>query len=190
MLSTAQQPGQTPPNPDFFAQAEEDMRAKALSIRCVNNLKQIGLAARIWANDNSDILPPNWLSMSNELSTPKILICPADSARAAAIDWVSFSAANVSYEYLNPNGSEEEPQVVLARCPIHNHVCLSDGSVQQLGKNRRITRNPNDGKYYVIDPTQPPANQGANFKLNEEMLRRYGLIPTNAAAPATSGSYE
>jgi len=67
---------------------------------CINNLKQIGLAYRIWAGDNNDKYPMEvsvanggtmelmntpdaWKTfqvMSNELSTPKVIYCPADSA--------------------------------------------------------------------------------------------------------------
>src|SRR6185295_17548483 len=102
LLAAAQQPAQPRANEDFLAQSDAEQRAKAQSIACINNLKQIGLAARVWATDNNDILPPNWLCQSNELSTPKILVCPADAARTAAPNWASFSAANVSYEFLNP----------------------------------------------------------------------------------------
>lgn len=131
---------------DFFSRTD-DQKEKAMSIMCINNLKQIGLAARIWANDNNDVLPPDFLSMTNELSTPKVLVCPADTGRSAAPDWRQFSAANLSYEYLNPSGSETDPQAVLARCRVHNHVCLSDGSVQQIGKTRALVQR--DGKYYI-----------------------------------------
>jgi competence protein ComGC len=80
-------------------------------IRCLNNLKQIGLAFRIWALDNNDKFPmeisvtnggameiantgtvfPVFQVMSNELSTPKILLCPAedDPERVAATTFQS-----------------------------------------------------------------------------------------------------
>jgi len=76
-------------------------KAKAQRIKCVNNLKQIGLAFRIFSTDSGGSFPwsidtnnggtsdASWLNdnhtyrhflaISNELSTPKILYCPSDS---------------------------------------------------------------------------------------------------------------
>jgi competence protein ComGC len=97
------------------------LRATARSSRigCVNNLKQVGLAARVFANDNEDEFPwristnsggsreyqsvPNsafrhFQVMSNELSTPKIIICPQDRERSPATNWIfNFDNRNVSY---------------------------------------------------------------------------------------------
>jgi len=83
-------------------------KSKAQRISCVNNLKQIGLAFRTWGIDNDDQTPMRlsvadggyadyigqrtvtasqatskgvfgvFLVMSNELSTPKILMCPSE----------------------------------------------------------------------------------------------------------------
>src|SRR5690349_8253126 len=75
--------------------------ASPCRINCTNNLKQIGLAFRTWALDNNDQFPfqvsatnggtmeltgsgiasVHFQVMSNELSTPKILLCPADIGR-------------------------------------------------------------------------------------------------------------
>lgn len=81
-------------------------KRKAQKISCVNNLKQVGLAFRIWEGDNGDrypmavaaaqggasdymahanvnptIMNPGmaFMVMSNELSTTKILYCPSDN---------------------------------------------------------------------------------------------------------------
>jgi prepilin-type N-terminal cleavage/methylation domain-containing protein len=89
-------------------------KRKAQRINCVNNLKQVSLAFRIWEGDNGDKYPMAvlsaqgggsdkindagnttaitygsevtnvFLAMTNELSTPKILYCPSDSGHPNA----------------------------------------------------------------------------------------------------------
>ena len=119
---------------DFFAQAEAEARAEADTIVCINNMKQIGLAGRIWAGDNNNIYPPDFLNMTNELSNPVILKCPADKSRKTP-DWADVAAGRISYQMVSPGVNDENPFVVFARCPIHGIVTLVDGSVQRLGTN-------------------------------------------------------
>jgi type II secretory pathway pseudopilin PulG len=91
-------------------------KGKAQRINCVNNLKQCGLAFRIWEGDQSDRYPMgvstnqggtkeldtgantfrHFQVMSNELSTPRILICPSDT-RMAADNFIRLKNQNVSY---------------------------------------------------------------------------------------------
>jgi prepilin-type N-terminal cleavage/methylation domain-containing protein len=143
----------TPAEAEGLAAAKE----KAMSIRCVNNLKQMGLAVRIWAIDNGGVFPPNVLCMSNELSTPLILVCPADTGRQSAKDWASYTSANWSYEYLAPSAPETEPSRVMFRCPIHRHVGLCDGSVQMGVANKHPERLvQRDGKLYFDDGQTSP----------------------------------
>jgi prepilin-type N-terminal cleavage/methylation domain-containing protein len=88
-------------------------KRKAQRINCVSNIKQIGVAFRLWEGDNNDRYPmavqtqyggakdricysgmsgaPNpynlntvFVVMSNECSTPKILYCPADNGLGSA----------------------------------------------------------------------------------------------------------
>ena len=153
-------------------------KTKATQINCVNNLKQCGLAFRIWEGDNGDKMPMDvpvakggtkecdtgaetfrhFQVMSNELSTPKILACPADT-RTAADNFTRLKNQNVRYfvgleaNDMNPQmfldgdrniTGESEPQNgILKFVPggpaswttaIHNNqgnVGLADGSVQQ-----------------------------------------------------------
>src|SRR6185369_5740943 len=89
-------------------------KAKAQRIKCVNNLKNVGLAFRIFSTDNGDRFPqqistndggsseyavttgagaqPNLIwyhfaTLSNELSTPKIITCPSDGKVTEANAW-------------------------------------------------------------------------------------------------------
>ena len=82
-------------------------KAKAQRISCVNNLKQVGIATRIYATDNQDRFPwqvpadeggsaeyiatketlnffRHWQALSNELSNPKVVRCPRDGNRRQA----------------------------------------------------------------------------------------------------------
>ena len=107
-------------------------KAKAMRIHCVSNLKQIGLGARMYSGDNKEVFPPDFLSMSNELNSPKILVCPADTKHIAVGTWAEFNPnQNLTYEYLKPgiSGTIALTEVIF-RCPIHNNVGLGDGSVQ------------------------------------------------------------
>jgi prepilin-type processing-associated H-X9-DG protein len=109
-------------------------KQKSSRINCVNNLKQIGLAFRLWEGDNNDKFPMQfavtnsdmmkligggnayvlWQSMSNQLSIPKILHCPADSEHIAATNFlIGFSDANISY-FFGLDASENNPQALLA----------------------------------------------------------------------------
>lgn len=90
---------------------------KGSRINCVNNLKQIGLCFRIWAEDNNGLYPMHvsvsnggalepaatgntvaiFQVMCNELSTPKLLICPDDLQHRFATNFTAFSGSNISY---------------------------------------------------------------------------------------------
>ncbi len=128
------------------AQREEDpfdaAQKKAQRIKCISNIKQIGLAARLWSNDHDDApLPTDFVTMREELNSPKVLICPGDTKRSAVIQWSDFGPSNVSYEMISPGVSEREPAVVYVRCPIHNNVGLADGSAHMLGADAKLVEN-------------------------------------------------
>jgi hypothetical protein len=107
------------------------LKQEAQSIACINNMKQIGLAARLYANDHNNVFPPDFVSMKNELNTPKILFCPGSPGGVQASDWAQLNPAAITYQLLNANGNVNEPQKILTVCPVHNHVGLSDGSVHR-----------------------------------------------------------
>jgi type II secretory pathway pseudopilin PulG len=95
-------------------------KSRAQRISAVNNLKQIGLAARIFASDNQGQLPLNFEQMRNELGTDKILIDPESGER---------------FVYLGAGRKEEDAGDVIAYSPVDRNgraVLFGDGSVAQM----------------------------------------------------------
>lgn len=109
----------------------QELKDEAYSVRCINNLKQLALAARIWANDHNDTFPPDYLTMKEEISSPKVLFCPAETSIVPVSEWQALNPSSITYRYLNAGGSGLEFQKVLLTCPLHKHEALSDGSVQR-----------------------------------------------------------
>jgi hypothetical protein len=117
-----------------------EAKHRAMSIRCVNNLKQLGLAVRIYATDFNDDWPSDLKSILPYANPSKILRCPEDDSRpdVSIEDLKSQTVEQVasysSYQFLAPGPGklESDPNRVLFRCPIHGHVTLCDGSVQQI----------------------------------------------------------
>lgn len=99
-------------------------KKKAVAINCRNNLKSIGLSARIWATDHGGVLPDSKDSLKSNLPGKRAPCCPVDGM--------------TEYHLLSPGATEADPTVVYAHCPHHALVLLTDGSVQALGKLRLV----------------------------------------------------
>ena len=150
--------------PAMLLPALSRAKSGAERISCANNMKQIGLSFRVWAIDHNGNFPFNVITnnggtlelclpgsdgfdrnaafhfqvMSNELSTPKILVCPADTKKQPALDFRRLQPENVSYQvFSGTNVTEVYPGQVLAVCLIHNNVLLCDGSVHTVTNARR-----------------------------------------------------
>lgn len=99
----------------------------AEAVNCGNQMHSILLvASMIWPDEHDGHLPSDFLSMSNELATTKILVCPADHTRQAAASWSSFSAKHCSYEIVTPGLRKTDTNSVFLRCRIHGYSGFAD----------------------------------------------------------------
>jgi len=106
-------------------------RMTSARVGCVNRLKNIGLAYRIFATDHDDRFPfqistnesgtlgldivKQFQRLSNELSTPKILV-DHERARvklAPAGSWAELGRSNISY-FVGVSAAETNPAAILA----------------------------------------------------------------------------
>jgi hypothetical protein len=108
----------------------------AESVGCGNYMASIGCGAMTWAVDDDGHLPSDFRSMSNELATTRVLVCPDDHQRIPAKDWSSLDQTNCSYEIVAPGLSVNDTTNVYFRCKLHGHLGYADGTVFD-GKRRR-----------------------------------------------------
>jgi prepilin-type N-terminal cleavage/methylation domain-containing protein/prepilin-type processing-associated H-X9-DG protein len=171
-------------------------RPQAQRISCANNLKRVGLALRSWAAANGGYMPMNvpgsqggaaenvgsrsltasqttsrgvckmFLCLSNELTTPRMLFCPAEYENGYRLAATTFSGVgsptnvpytndlNVGY-FVGVDASETNPRMLLTG--DHN-----------LGGNANpptaaFLAAPNTGTPFVSLGTNFNANQGPAF---------------------------
>ncbi|HEV7927257.1 MAG TPA: hypothetical protein VGR14_18025 [Verrucomicrobiae bacterium] len=120
----------------FLVPALQRFSQKSKRIDCVSNLMEIGLAYRLWSNDNGDRFPAfapltnggwsnllsganastyvwrNYATMSNEMGqAPQILVCPTDE-RQRATSFSNLSNINISY-FVGAGADHTFPQSIL-----------------------------------------------------------------------------
>ena len=149
-------------------------KRKAQRISSVNNLKQVGIAARLFAGDNGDRLPLSFEEMTNELGTDKITYDTETGLR---------------YTYLGggmPEGSLK-PDSVLAYSPIvngHCNVLFADGSVEQMTANR-FAELSQRGLVQLATPQEIAAQQQRAAIASSQFANQ----PNAAAAASPAGAH-
>ena len=149
-------------------------KARAQRIKCVGNLKQVGLAFRIFSSEHDNLLPYDtpdlylygrqnnpagnhgsnpiiyqnqavrtWMIfqvMSNELASPKVLVCPADVTRinneadhfrqdaSQATPYDTFGNQATSY-FIGVRATETRPQAVISGDRNVSQTADEDGDV-------------------------------------------------------------
>jgi prepilin-type processing-associated H-X9-DG protein len=180
-------------------------KRKSSRINCTGNLKQVGVAFRLWEGDNDDKYPMQvlltnseplklvtsgnayllWQTMSNELGTPKILHCPNDQQRTNALSFSQgFSDANISY-FFSLDAAETYPQMIMTGDDnlAVNGVRVKPG-ILNLSINSPVTwtkeRHKSNGNIGMADGS---AMQVTIAGLRTAIAASTNGVPTNAIPP-------
>jgi len=115
------------------------LKRHAELMSCSNQMHAVLFsAALLWPDEHGGRLPSDFLSMSNELGTPKILVCPGDPLHQPATSWASFTTNNCSYEILAPGLPKSDTNTIFMRCSIHGYVGYADDRL--LDASGRLVR--------------------------------------------------
>ena len=87
----------------------------------------------MWAGEHEGYFPTNFVVMSNEVVTPKILCCIPERRVAS---WSEFKPFNTTYEMVTPGIHATNINTVFVRCSVHGHLGYPNMTVFD-GKRRR-----------------------------------------------------
>ena len=192
----------------IFLPALAAAKKKPIKITCVNNLTQIGLAFRIWSVYNGGKYPMEvsvtnggamelaalsnaaaiFQVISNELYTPKVLICPSDTKRRYATNFSgALSTNNISY-FVGLDANTNSPKTFLSG--DRNIVIL--GGIIKNGVIEITTKNPvgwsselhgGFGNIAFPDGTvHRTESRGTSWNLRD-LIRKTGLATNRLAIP-------
>lgn len=187
-------------------------RMKAPRIKCSSNLKQIALAFKMYAGDHNELFPwesadgqiPSqqsqkvWqymLTSSNELSSPKILMCPGDVARMSNIA-SDFSAgpdslanpakqdAAISY-FLGLSASSSKPNAFLAG---DRNLAMNDTGRLYSSRGVSLYELP-VGSVWNIQPDQAHHDNAGNYALADGSVQQASTDRLQEALRLARDSY-
>ncbi len=183
-------------------------RAGSSRIKCVNNLKNVGLALRIFSTDNNGAWPwqvstndggskeflqdpslawPHFQALSNELSTPRIARCPND---LTGIQPATFRDAtnNSAFSYfLGLDASEELPGSIIGGDsnleldgrPLRSELVTLRTNAQIRFDNTRVNKQQGDPWHATPDTGNILHGDASVQQVTSARLREALFVPGN-----------
>ena len=164
-------------------------------VSCASNLKQVGVAFRLYANDHDGHYPMtlenavggtkqftapretyrHFLAVGTELSSPHVLVCPEDSHKIKVPDFNTnftvFNNSNISY-FIGLDADEANPGLLLAGDRNLRKSFKSKGAVMALSARSNVTWTK---ELHSLKSKEPCGNiglaDGSAQQVNNEKLR-------------------
>lgn len=114
----------------------DQAKQKASALDCYINLREIWDAAKAWSVDHGNQFPTNFQVFTNEMESPSILFCPADTSRVIPTNWTDVDFTKVDYTWI-PQTNWNDPSNICCTCRIHTHALHVDSAVDpNIGRER------------------------------------------------------
>lgn len=112
-------------------------------IICANNLKQIGMAMKMYADEHDETFPGRFAVIGRYVSEyPRLFICPTSGNAAGTFETVDEWT---DYVYISGLSETNSPSEILMYCPIENHggeggnILFLDGHVEWLNSEENTS---------------------------------------------------
>ena len=168
---------------------------------CISNLRQVGTAFRLWADDNDGFYPmhflgnanypgltpaASWLgrpldypdastcfkALSNELGSPKLIVCPSDTRKPLSNYW-SLQDSSVSY-FVGQDAHQTNANMFLAG----DRNVLVDGVLVQRGRVLIKTNNTSSWSEAIH-------NCSGDVTLADGSVQKFSMAQLHAALQKT-----
>lgn len=108
-------------------------KESAQRAQCMNNMKQLAIAAFLYSEEQEEpAFPEAFSDMFEFLDTPSVFVCPSDDSVEVAPDWESFDPDKHSSYTLITDLDWDQPlsEQPLITCKVNDLVAYGDGSVR------------------------------------------------------------
>lgn len=179
-------------------------KKKAQRVNCTSNMKQIGLAFTMWAQDSEQgalpfrvptadgglrghpLISSPWVHfsiISNQLGSPKVLACPSDQKSVPATDWSNSQDGG----FLHANYRNNALSFVLGVDAgwtgssfswelAQQHILIADRNMRSSGKAASCSSGVQNVSTLTVRPSLDTANAGWTNAIHGIGAGNIGLV--------------
>jgi prepilin-type N-terminal cleavage/methylation domain-containing protein len=193
-------------------------KKKAQRVNCTSNMKQVGLAYNMWAQDseqgalpfrvpytdggtyNHPFASQLWCQfsiISNQLGSPKVLACPADRITQPATDWSGAASGGYTHNNfrnnatslaLGPDAGWTGSQFSMERA--QQHILITDRNLKCEGIGQTCSAGVRNVGNITTRPNLNTAGTGWTNDIHGVGAGNIGLVDGSVTQAGNQGLYD